>query len=49
VKLTKSEKTAPIDMLRTVSSSSSVSDIIATDIDGVCLSGFDGVWTRKND
>jgi 23S rRNA maturation-related 3'-5' exoribonuclease YhaM len=27
-KLTKSEKTAPIDMLRTISSSSSVSDIV---------------------
>jgi hypothetical protein len=31
VKLTNSEKTAPIDMLRTVSSSSSVSDVIAID------------------
>jgi hypothetical protein len=30
-KLTKSEKTAPIDMLRTISSSSSVSDIVLVD------------------
>lgn len=31
---TKSEKTAPIDMLRTISSSSSVSDIVLVDDSG---------------